>query len=295
MTREQKLALIIGFSLILLVGVLISDHLSRARALRIARVDDADAAVHLPAAGPAGQFDPLPSDPVPARSDPLPSQQPAEPELAASEAPGLANPAGEPLIQLVQESPRSADRPGSPVGLDELAQRLGGEPASNPLADTPPSGTPHAAGPAPDAAILAAPAPEAQFYLVRQRDSLYSISQRAYGTPRHWQRIADENRDRIGRSGVLRVGTRLRLPVIDGVAPNLDAAHADAPPPARPAPQRLASGSVYKVRKGDTVGTIAQRELGSARRAREIIALNQSVIRDANRIIEGMELRLPSR
>lgn len=31
MTREQKLALIIGFSLILAVGVLISDHLSRAR------------------------------------------------------------------------------------------------------------------------------------------------------------------------------------------------------------------------------------------------------------------------
>src|SRR6185436_2493355 len=37
-TREHKLALIVGFSLILLVGVLISDHLSRARQAKIVPV-----------------------------------------------------------------------------------------------------------------------------------------------------------------------------------------------------------------------------------------------------------------
>lgn len=43
MTREQKLALIIGFSLVLLVGVLISDHLSAVRQQSVAGVEDGEA------------------------------------------------------------------------------------------------------------------------------------------------------------------------------------------------------------------------------------------------------------
>ena len=35
-TREHKLALIIGFSLVLVVGVLISDHFSKARSAQVA-------------------------------------------------------------------------------------------------------------------------------------------------------------------------------------------------------------------------------------------------------------------
>ena len=35
MTREHKLALIVGFSLVLVVGVLISDHFSKARTARV--------------------------------------------------------------------------------------------------------------------------------------------------------------------------------------------------------------------------------------------------------------------
>ena len=46
MTREQKLALIIGFSLVLLVGVLVSDHLSGARNAHLADVGSADCAAH---------------------------------------------------------------------------------------------------------------------------------------------------------------------------------------------------------------------------------------------------------
>ena len=36
LTREHKLALIIGFSLVLVVGVLISDHFSKARTQQVA-------------------------------------------------------------------------------------------------------------------------------------------------------------------------------------------------------------------------------------------------------------------
>lgn len=47
----------------------------------------------------------------------------------------------------------------------------------------------------------------------------------------------------------------------------------------------------YTVRAGDTLGTIAARQLGDARRYREIATLNK--IRDPNRIRVGQVLRLP--
>ena len=54
MTRENKLALIVGFSLILVVAILITDHLSPAQNERIAQIIDGPSALGVQPLPPTG-------------------------------------------------------------------------------------------------------------------------------------------------------------------------------------------------------------------------------------------------
>ena len=56
------------------------------------------------------------------------------------------------------------------------------------------------------------PAPGTRTHLVAAGDSLSKISQRYYGTPNRWQEIYNANTDKISNTGVLRVGSELRIP-----------------------------------------------------------------------------------
>ena len=64
----------------------------------------------------------------------------------------------------------------------------------------------------------AAPAPVKEssptMYTVAQGDSLYGISTKVYGTPRHYERIYEANRDRIKDPNTLQVGINLKMPEI---------------------------------------------------------------------------------
>lgn len=54
--------------------------------------------------------------------------------------------------------------------------------------------------------------PEGRSYIVRSGDTLGTISQKAYGTTRHWALIQDANRDVIPDPRKMRPGIRLRIP-----------------------------------------------------------------------------------
>lgn len=56
-------------------------------------------------------------------------------------------------------------------------------------------------------------------------------------------------------------------------------------------PPETASWILYEVKKGDTLSEIAQKHLGTTRRVREIMELND--IQDAARIQVGMKLKIP--
>ena len=56
------------------------------------------------------------------------------------------------------------------------------------------------------------PEPVERTYTVRSGDSLSVISQRVYGSARHWRVLYEANRDRIPDPDRLRVGTELRVP-----------------------------------------------------------------------------------
>ena len=49
----------------------------------------------------------------------------------------------------------------------------------------------------------------------------------------------------------------------------------------------------YRVDQGDTLGTIAERELGDPKRWKEIVSHNRSTLPDPNRLEVGMTLELP--
>ena len=67
--------------------------------------------------------------------------------------------------------------------------------------------------PAPvEPAPVAKPVEPPQTYTVQQGDSLYGISVKLYGTPRHYERIYEANRDRIKDPNTLQVGINLRMP-----------------------------------------------------------------------------------
>jgi len=51
-------------------------------------------------------------------------------------------------------------------------------------------------------------------YTIVQGDSLYGISQKVFGTPRHYERIYELNKDRIKDPNTLQVGINLRMPEV---------------------------------------------------------------------------------
>jgi len=56
-----------------------------------------------------------------------------------------------------------------------------------------------------------------KMYTVSQGDSLYGISVKVFGTPRHYERIYEANRDRIKDPNTLQVGINLRMPDVKTV------------------------------------------------------------------------------
>jgi len=55
-------------------------------------------------------------------------------------------------------------------------------------------------------------------YTVVQGDTLYGISVKVFGTPRYYERIFEENRDRISDPNTLQIGLNLKMPDVPSKA-----------------------------------------------------------------------------
>ncbi|MFM9996519.1 MAG: LysM peptidoglycan-binding domain-containing protein [Phycisphaerales bacterium] len=303
MTREHKLALIIGFSLILLVAILISDHLSRARSTRVDEVRptetllaDGVRAMVEPLA-PVGGPEPAAPD-APVIRDPMRGPAPVRDAGVLEATQTLA--AGPPITAPV--SPAAAPRP-EPQGHAGLRQQIaaaGGtiEPGPIPLIVLPQTGQGGPASPpmaeGPKVTLPLPPVEEApRFHAVQKGETLYKIAEKYYGSGSAWKRLADHNKGLIGANGAVREGVRIVIPAGGTMARKSGPAPAgSAPPartpttdtrkpkamPARPTEVRIASGATrattYTVRKDDTLGDISKKVLGTSRRWREILDLN---------------------
>lgn len=317
MTREHKIALIIGFSLILVVAILISDHLSRARRTRVDQVQPTEVLLaegSLIPADPLAPVSPLtaaPTNAAPPNAAPAATQHQVGPAGAAS-AP--SSPVGGPLAGPIPGATplRGGNDPGlggndpSDAALRaDIAARGGaivpgdvptivlpttnlGTSATNPAATAPP----------------VEPLPKVQdpirYHAVQKGDNLYRLAEKYYGSGSQWKLLADANKDRVGANNTLREGTRLRIPA-GAPAAFTKQSPATAPKPeskkdTRPAAPkadetRIAKARTYTVQKNDTLGEISRRALGTSRRWPEIAQLNG--LDEEDLLTPGMVLRLP--
>jgi LysM repeat protein len=114
----------------------------------------------------------------------------------------------------------------------------------------------------------------AKHHVVQAGDDLWSLAERYYGDGRNWRKIAAANPTVLtGGPDRLQVGWRLRIPDLDTDAP--------------------AGDRVIAVRRGDTLSSLAERELGSSARWKDIFHLNRAQLSDPDELAVGMHLVLP--
>ena len=135
----------------------------------------------------------------------------------------------------------------------------------------------------------------ARTVIVAAGETLSQIAQRELGSSKRWPEIAAFNGGLDPTK--LRRGMILKLPPRDGstAAPVASAAPSNAIAPAaepQAVPAVALRGGSYVVRQGDVLGSIAQRELGSSKRWKEIVALNPGL--DPERLLVGARLTMPS-
>ena len=268
MTRESKLALIIGFVLVLVVGVLVSDHFSQANSMEL---DTQEASGQI-ANGPIT-------------------------ELGIREQRGLnrAIESASPKRQIAS-SQSGQDAPveifnGRRATSSSQSRDQGSilDRAFNHVQETE---FPKAAQVTPkQTSSFARSLPEVSYpkYRVVEGDSLIKIARRLLGDGDRWTEIHQLNAAVLGPDAILKIGVYLKLP---------SDAKGDAKNDAKKTTTRRASSTAssvksYTVISGDTLGQISMKLLGTSRRADEIAELNG--LESANDIRIGMKLKIPSK
>lgn len=352
MSREQKLALILGFLAVLVVAMLISDHYSKANKDRLAgdvaespqMIDPTipspySGAMAANNPGSGASYAPLPPTHLDAQANTAgggflddalraSNQNTVPGELDRANF-NQGNPIPEPLVLTqggVNNDP-ALDRDSTLLDQlrrqgESLVDGLNGLPAAASRTSIPTGPTP--TEPNQDdinraelqrqldesaaRARQTPPAPAAErWHIVVANDSLFALSKKYYGDGKHWKKLAEANKGRMGDNNTLRPGVRLLIPdaAAIGLAGATPAAVPAKPVAAKPEtkPQTKAetksatptttAGRTYEVKKGDTLGEISMRELGTSKRAGEIITLNN--LKDANSIRVGQKLKMPAK
>lgn len=296
MTREHKLALILGFALVMVVGVLVSDHISGSQrgVATTQSMDDPIRAIETELGPGLGQSARRSQD----RSLPGLSAPEDDGVEVAVQRPGIidnlvdgvrdgivgwnSNPTP-PAVKV--DRPGIADSPEDPRNEDRWVPgeiEMGKRPQPGPIGTGPTEGS------------------RGQLHRVEKGETLWSIAEKYYGDGNFYRQLQTHNADRIASNGTIQPGTNLIIPSraeLDGKPRTVDVAEVPTTP--RSGSNDSTTGSpktwVYVVKRGDVLGTIAQRELGTVKRIGEILKLNEDKISSADEIWVGLELRMPPR
>lgn len=296
MTRESKLALIVGFGLILFVGILVSDHFSSGQRQEAAHLLAQRGA--LKARGGAISLEPL-----------VPGLTTTEIQQAShgSNPPGGAMmPAPEPPVV----------EPARGRSSDEIVIGPGGARSSD--GSNPSRATAPASEAMPSRATSTDP-DGVKLHPVKEGETLYSICVAHYGDGSLWQALAEFNKSAVPNPARMRKGVTLRLPPIEVLKPGAEPrsspegarslqsrpvaqssteGRVTGPPPATRHREGGAAAtgrsSTHTVQRGETLSQIAERTLGSSRRWPDLVKANQDVIADPNTLVPGTVLRIPS-
>lgn len=307
MTRETKIGLLVGLAFIIVVGILLSEHLTSATERPAAPLADAGEVVRNGVVAPGVSNDPRvaePQAPVPTSRDLIqpPPAAPAHvqignpnqpPIVIENRQPGTPGTTGtEPTGSVVTNDPVVTRLPSDPFANHtdprHLAAQLQGEqlvPAGNPANPVGQTNTP----------VLAANS--VREYKAQPGDSLSRIAALLPGGNTKANRDSvvklnpalqkDPNKVIAGRTYLLPTEKSVPAPT---PAPVVLVERPSPVEPVTPAPAD--KFRLYTVKKGDTLTQIAQRECGSVKAIPQIRELNDS-LKNSDVIRIDMKLKLP--
>ncbi|MGI9014354.1 MAG: LysM peptidoglycan-binding domain-containing protein [Phycisphaerales bacterium] len=288
MTRENKLALIIGFGLILVIGILVSDHFStqkRDQSYSLSQQSDLPFQERLD--------DPTFLTPVfdeesrRRGSDTNGNQRP----IAQVEHPGhrISQSTGLDFEENAESSFDDDAREDSsgPDFADAMTITMPGQQAL--LASD------RAGGSSFD---LPPPLPGAYtWHTIKPGESLAKIAREKYGDEKLWKRLASFNVDRIPNPDIVPAGVTIRLPSREELSSGTPASPSQGSPangPSAKKPDAPVAFRTYTVKRGDVLSEIAKSELGRASQWRLLYELNRDVIKDPDHVPAGVTLKIPA-
>ena len=285
MTKENKLALVVGFGLVLLVGILVSDHFSTARkqaAAELVQVSDPVVLRDRQGEPQLLDFQP-PAPPKPEAShivmgepnpygstvtiDPQPLDLPPNTPTANRE---------QPVVNVSESQRASEDVQWVDIGVDANGNRV-----LRPVqARTPQQ-------PVTLGTILA---PGEKSHVVAAGDSMSSICARYYNDRSLVNALARHNG--MSDPNVLKAGQPLRIPTKQTLAPSVLAKN-DSSVALRAVNTKPAAPKTYTIKDGDTLMSLASKLMGSAGKWEELYEYNKDVLDDPDTMIVGTVIKVP--
>jgi nucleoid-associated protein YgaU len=263
MARETKIGLLVGLGVILLIGIIVSDHLSAVR-----RQDPAT----MIGFGPASQ-------------EGLNSENRARPP-GETDASAVSTEGTTPAVPLPGEDDHSSmpdDNDNTPAPAADTHGTSTAQAPTNPNPLGRPGGatavTPVAATP-----VVSSVAPLAlATHTVQTGDTLSKIARKYYNNDQtKWTLIQAANADALGPQCQLKTGMKLTIPAPPRVETLVSAPTAHSP-------------SIVTVQRGDTLGTLAARTMGDKNKWKALFDENHDQLKRETDLKVGMVLRVPSK
>jgi nucleoid-associated protein YgaU len=275
MTRETKIGLLVGLAFIIVIGILLSDHMTSTNEPALAPLQVAGANVRSGVGQPASDNAPPlvvipPANVTPVQ--PVPTREELNPPRSSAPITAIGQ----------QNSP--PQNPVSPM-LSDAAKRAGEELVDvdgHPVANTDFPPTP------------VAPKSPASYTAV-SGDSLTKIATKVYGTSTRANRqaIAEANPSLRENPNRIVAGKTYVIPPLGGApAPSVVNSTAVATAVDKPVDDSKYS---YTVKSGDTLWSIARDQMGDTKTVAAIKDLNKDILRGSDCVRPNMKLRLPAK
>ena len=301
MTRETKVGLLVGLGIILLIGIVVSDHLS------VAQHQSAPDLTHF-----ANQSQQSVTSTPAVRQSKRPEHDVARRPASNPASPRRVQPSGALGVQRAKPLPLPARVPSTPSngrsGRPQPEKRAVTPPNRYAMRSTPSVPTLSQTGQTANQARVTAArspvsVPQPVIHYVKAGESLWQIAQTYYDNGEYWRGIAKANAKAVGKNGSVRSGVRLVIPSKGALAQLSSSAEkvvkkivgdqkAAAASGTRQVISRLPA-KTYTVRANDSLSKIAAKTLGDPNRWEDIYKANRHLLDHPDNLQAGQRLKIP--